>query len=148
MKLSFAVLVILILTDWVIFNTASATGYNHDHPHEHEPSGDTFVTEVTEVHNDTFIAETNITSYHLDDDAIEAVMAGAMAADAINFSAHTRKKQFGIGLGHYRGENSFALGFGQLIETENYEILLSLKAAYIEHDDDVAVGAGATIEVE
>ena len=146
MKLPLAVLVILIMLDWVIINTAAAGGNSigHDHPHEHDPSGDTY---VTEVYNETTEVTNKITNYHLDDDSIDAVMAGAMAADAISFSAHTRAKQFGVGLGHYRGENSIAVGFGQLIETENYEVLLSLKASYIDHDDDVALGAGATIEV-
>lgn len=131
-RLSLLILGLLVMLGWTLLNVAHACGYGCD-------VGDTFIT--NNFH------ETNV-SYHLDDDAIDSIMAGAMAADAISFSAHTRKKQFGIGLGHYRGENSLALGFGKMIETDDYEILLSVKGSYIDYDEDVAVGVGATIEVD
>lgn len=84
------------------------------------------------------------THRYLDDDEIEAIMAASAAMAVVEFSHGTRKKQIGAGCGFYKSEQACAIGFAQLMETENTEFLAVGKVAFTEELDDVVVGVGAT----
>jgi len=139
MKLNIIVLLALIVITYGIFKEASAT----DPHHTHEAGADGVDGQDGQDGADGVNGLDGI-SYKLDDDTIDSIMATSMAISAIEFSHGTRKTQVGVGVGHYSGKNSVSLGLAKLIETEEGEFLAVGKVGWIEDDDEVAVGVGAT----
>ena len=136
MKWNIFIVLILVVVIHTLLNIANASGWQG-------PPGPPGADGIDGL--DGMDGKCDCSGRQLSDDDLDAIFAGAMAADAVNFSFGTRKKQFGIGVATYSGRNAVSVGVGWLVETEEMEYLLSLKAAVTDQKNDVAVGVGATV---